>query len=43
MDVVRPARRYEAVGGALHENVAQMERVEDAGIVDRDGRSRGHG
>lgn len=38
MDVVSPARIDQTVEGALDQNIAQVEGIENAGIVDRDGR-----
>jgi hypothetical protein len=38
MYIVGPARLDETVEGVLDQKVAQVEGVEDAGIVDRDGR-----
>ena len=42
VNVVGPARGDQAIEGALDQQIAQMEGIEDAGVVDRDGRSRGH-
>jgi hypothetical protein len=43
MDIVGPASLDEAIEGALDQDIAQVEWIEDAGIIDRDGRFRGHG
>ncbi|WP_425287381.1 hypothetical protein [Paramesorhizobium deserti] len=37
MDVIGPARLDETVEGALDQDVARMEAIEDAGIIDRNG------